>query len=402
MSSPRKICVVTGSRAEFGLLHWVMHEIKNRAESELQILATGMHFAEKFGATYREIETAGFKIDAKVEMLEADNTPAAVSRSTGQGIIGCTDALHRLNPDLLVVLGDRFETFAAAVAATFLRIPVAHFHGGETTEGAFDESLRHSITKMSHFHFTATETYRRRVIQMGESPDRVFNIGAVGLDNVAQCERLNRTELEQQLGIEFRPQNVLVTFHPVTLEQETGAKQFDELTAALDQISDLGVIITHPNADPGGDQIAARIKEFVHRNPDRVWSFASLGFVRYLSMLNEVDAVIGNSSSGLIEVPHFKIGTVNIGDRQRGRIAGASVIQCDPVATQILQATQRALSTEFRLSIQSENNPYGEPGGSRRAVQILADASLTEIIKKRFHDLPSSEMEPRRRNGPNG
>ena len=384
----RRICVVTGSRAEFGLLHWGMREIQQHRDLELQILVTGMHLSEKYGLTYREIEKAGFEISAKVEMLESENTPEAVARSTGQGVIGCTAALEKLQPDWLVVLGDRFETFAAVVAATFLKIPVAHFHGGETTEGAFDEALRHSITKMAHLHFTSTQDYRRRVIQLGESPERVHNVGAVGLDNIASCDLLNREELESKTGIKFREQNLLVTFHPVTLENATSAEQTDELFKALESFSDFGLIITHPNADPGSEEILSKIQEFATRHSDRVWSFASMGFINYLSTLGMVDGVVGNSSSGLIEVPYFEIGTVNIGERQKGRIAGESVIHCEPQCEAIVEAIQTATSAAFRKKLNRDSNPYGKPGASKRAIEILANTETRGILKKKFYDLP--------------
>lgn len=387
----KTVCVVTGSRAEYGLLHWFMHEVQSASELRLQTLVTGMHLSEKYGATWKQIEADGFEISARVDMLEPDNSSLAVARSTGAGVSGCANALAKLKPDLIVVLGDRFESFAAAVAATFLKIPVAHFHGGETTEGAFDESLRHCITKMSHLHFTSTEDYRRRVIQLGEDPDRVFNVGAVGLDNADRCQLLSRDEMEASTGIKFLKQNIIVTFHPVTLEHQTASSQFKELTAALDQLPNVGVIITHPNADPGSDAITEEILQFKQRNQDRVWHFKSLGFIRYLSALQIVDAVVGNSSSGLIEAPHFRTPTINIGNRQKGRIAGSTVIQCEPEQKSILSAIEEACSSEFKASIASANNPYGLPGASKLAAEIIRQSSLDGILLKHFHDaIPAS------------
>ncbi len=396
MTDPKTVCVVTGSRAEYGLLHWVMRYIDAAPDMTLQVLVTGMHLEARYGSTVREIEADGFNISAKVPMLEEANDSRAVARSTGAGIQGCADALSCLKPDLLVVLGDRFETFSAVVAATFLKIPIAHFHGGESTEGAFDESLRHCITKMSHLHFTSAETYRNRVIQLGESPSRVFNVGAVGLDNV-QCKNLlKKKELESNLGFTFRERNMMVTFHPATLENRAASEQFAELLAALAEQKEYGIIMTHPNADPDSARIKTQIRTFVKQHAHRAVAFESLGFVRYLSVLKHIDVVVGNSSSGLIEAPHFGVPTVNIGDRQKGRIAGASVIQCEPNKAAINAAIERANSAEFITALKNSANPYGEPGASRKAVDIIAGFDLSNILKKPFHDLLATETESAR------
>lgn len=387
MATIKTICVVTGSRAEFGLLNCLMHEIEAAPQLKLQTLVTGMHLSSKYGSTWKEIENEGFQISSTVDMLELDNSPVAVARSTGRGISGCAESLQTLAPDLVVVLGDRFETFAAAVAATFLNIPLAHFHGGETTEGAFDESFRHSITKMSHLHFTATEVYRQRVIQLGEAPDRVFNVGALGLDNIERHQLLGPSQLESELGIAWGGQNLLVTFHPSTLEVGDSKSQLLELMSALSELQDFAIVFTYPNADPGSDEIKTEIDKFVARNSERAWVFESLGYIRYLSMLNFVDAVVGNSSSGLIEAPHFHTPTVNIGDRQKGRLAGPSVIHSPPECSAIKRSIKKAVSESFQRSIQNAKNPYGEPGAAEKAIAVLESFHLSGILKKSFFDV---------------
>ncbi|QDV44207.1 GDP/UDP-N,N'-diacetylbacillosamine 2-epimerase (hydrolyzing) [Stieleria neptunia] len=387
MRTPKTICVVTGSRAEYGLLRWFMREVQSDPDLELQVLVTGMHVSESYGSTWKEIVNDGFDISRRVEMLEEDRSSLAVARSTGRGVTRSAEALAELAPDLLVVLGDRFEAFAAAVAATLLKIPIAHFHGGETTEGAFDESFRHCITKMSHFHFTAAEAYRNRVIQMGEAPERVFNVGAFGLDNAAKCDLLSKTQLEAATGIRFRERNLLVTFHPVTLEDQPALSQFMELIAALDELSDFGVVITHPNADPGSDSVADAINAFAARNSERIWHFKSLGFLRYLSAVQIVDAVVGNSSSGLIEAPYFGTPTVNIGDRQKGRLAGPTVVHCPADCTAIKNAIERSCSRRFLTQIAGAPNPYGSAGAGLEAKKRLKRVDLDGVLKKTFFDV---------------
>ena len=343
----RKICVITGSRAEYGLLRWVMQGIKDETSLTLQIIATGMHLSPQFGNTYQEIEGDGFVIDRKVQMLTGSDTPVGIAKSMGNGMIGFADALNELKPDLLVVLGDRFEIFSAVSAALVAQIPVAHIHGGELTEGNFDDALRHSITKMSHLHFVAAEEYRNRVIQLGESPDRVFNVGGLGVDNIARTKLLGKDELERDLQFKFQERNLLVSFHPVTLEPDSGVKQMTELLYALNAFPNIGLIFTMPNADTGGLWIADQIEIYVKSRTNAV-SFTSLGAKRYISVMACIDGVIGNSSSGLLEAPSLRVGTVNVGDRQRGRIQAESVISCEPNRIAIQEAIIKLLSIEFQ------------------------------------------------------
>lgn len=382
----RKVCVVTGTRAEFGLLRWLMSEIHNHSNLTLQVVATGMHLSPEFGSTYREIEEAGFEIDAKVEMLISSDTSTAVTKSMGLGVIGFADVYERLAPDIVVVLGDRFEIFAATSAAMIAGIPVAHLHGGETTEGAFDEAIRHSITKMSHLHFVAADEYRQRVIQLGEHPDRVFNFGGMGIDAFKRIKLLSREELEQSLELRFGEKNLLVTFHPVTLEGgASSAAQMRELLAALDKLEDTTLIFTMPNADTGGRELSAMVREFVeaHHNAK---VYTSLGQLRYLSCLAQIDGVVGNSSSGLAEAPSFNIGTVNIGDRQKGRLKATSVIDCDPDREAIQAALKTLYSFDFQASLASASNPYGNGGASGAIVKVLAEYPLENIRKKQFYN----------------
>jgi len=382
----RKICVVTGSRADYGLLRFVMQGIKEDADLVLQVVATGMHMSPTFGFTYREIEADGFNIDAKVETLSSSDTPVGIAESMGKGLSGCAAVFRRLQPDVILVLGDRFEIFAATAAALVAKIPVAHLHGGETTIGAFDEAFRHSITKMSHFHFVAAEEYRQRVIQLGENPDNVFLVGGLGVDGVKSISLLSKDEIESSLGVKFQSKSLLVTFHPVTLEDETSEVQMKELLSALSDLSDTTLIFTMPNADTGGLVLIKMIQEFVSQNANS-FAFTSLGQLRYLSCMAQVDAVIGNSSSGLIEAPTFKKGSINIGDRQLGRLQASSIINCQPEKKLIGEAIRRMYSSEFQRSLVKTINPYGEGGASARIVEILRTKSLAGIVKKTFHDI---------------
>jgi GDP/UDP-N,N'-diacetylbacillosamine 2-epimerase (hydrolysing) len=383
----RKICVVTGTRAEFGLLQILMQSIQDEAIFELQVIATGMHLSPEFGRTYREIERAGFTIDQKVEMLLSADTPSSVSKSMGLGMIGFSDAYARLQPDLVVLLGDRFEMLAAASAALIAGIPIAHLHGGETTEGAFDEAIRHSITKMSHLHFVAAEEYRRRVIQLGEQPDRVFLVGGLGVDVIKRMQLLSREELEASLDFKLGSRNFLVTFHPVTLEGMNSSRQFEELLAALRTMPEVSLIFTMPNADTGGRELMEMVEKFVATRTN-ARAFTSLGQLRYLSCLKHVDAVVGNSSSGIVEAPTMGIPTINIGDRQKGRLRAESIIDCAPDRTSILEAMTRAFSPEFQNGLGSVMNPCGTGGASEKIVRILRDHSYENLLKKTFYNLP--------------
>jgi GDP/UDP-N,N'-diacetylbacillosamine 2-epimerase (hydrolysing) len=382
----RKICVVSGSRADYGLLRWVMQGIKDDPNLTLQVIVTGMHLSPTFGLTYKEIETDGFNIDYKIETLNSLDTPIDIAESIAKGIAGCAKAFDKLNPDLIIVLGDRFEIFAAASAALVARVPIAHIHGGETTIGAFDEAIRHSISKMSLLHFVAAGEYRNRVIQLGENPNNVHLVGGLGVDAIKKVKILPKRELEKRLGFQFLQRSLLVTFHPVTLEPETSENQMEELLSALSALRDLTLIFTMPNADTGGLRLIKMIEEYVLANKN-TFSFISLGNQLYLSCLQQVDGVIGNSSSGLTEVPSFKKGTINIGDRQKGRLQSSSVINCEPIAEHITNAIKKLYSEEFQASLQSVKNPYGTGDASNRILEILRSDSLDLQVKKKFHDL---------------
>lgn len=382
-----KIAVITGSRAEYGLLFPLMKLLRADDFFRLQTIVTGMHLSPEFGLTYKQIEVDGFEIERKIEMLLSGDSDAAITKSIGLGMIGFADAFEQLKPDLIVLLGDRFETFAAATAGYLAKIPIAHLHGGETTEGATDEALRHAITKMSYLHFTSAEEYRKRVIQLGESPERVFNVGAIGLDNIKSLELLSREELSKQLGHDFNEPTVLVTYHPVTLENNTAEAQIAELFAALDEFPDLDIIFTLPNADADGRIIIKRIEEYVQANENRAKSFTSLGQLRYLSALQFVKAAIGNSSSGILEVPSFHIPTINIGDRQTGRIKPESVIDAANDKNSIVEAIKKALSKDFAQICENTVSPYGDGNAANRILQILKRFNNIKSLKKTFHDL---------------
>lgn len=387
----RRICFITGTRAEFGLLRWLMQEVQDCPSLEISVLATGMHLSPEFGLTYREIEQAGFKIDAKVEMLLSSDTAAAVTKSMGLGLIGYADAFERLSPDLIVVLGDRFEIFAAVAAAMIAGIPVAHLHGGETTEGAFDEAIRHSITKMSHLHFVAAEDYRRRVIQLGEHPEHVFLVGGMGIDALKRIELMSRESLEESIGFKFGSRNLLVTFHPVTLEDQSSVQQLSELLRALDELQDTNLIFTMPNADTGGRELTDMVNTFVasHSNAR---AYSSLGQLRYLSCLQFVDGVVGNSSSGLAEAPSMGVGTINIGDRQKGRLSARSVINCPARLADIREALDKLYEPTFRSMLSETVNPYGSGGASKKILEVLRNHDLENLLKKSFFDLPVSNF----------
>lgn len=382
----RKICVVTGTRAEYGLLRWVIDSIAKSSRLKLQLIATGMHLSPEFGLTVREIELDGYRIDRKVDMLLSSDTSVGIAKSIGLGLIGFADALADLQPDLLLLLGDRFEIFAAASAALVSRIPIAHIHGGELTEGAFDDAIRHSITKMAHLHFVAAEQYRQRVIQMGEHPDSVFMVGGLGVDAVNRLQLLSREELEDALDFKLGLRNLLITFHPVTLESNSSAHQMRELLAALDDLSDTHLIFTMPNADTDGRILFQIINEFCSSR-SYAKAFCSLGQLRYFSCLQYVDGVVGNSSSGLAEVPSFRKGTINIGDRQSGRLKSSSVVDCEPTHSSIAEALKLLFSSEFQDQLHSTINPYGIGGASTAIVQILDHTPYDIPIKKSFFDL---------------
>ena len=382
----RKICVVTGTRAEYGLLRWLMDGINKSTKLDLQIVATGMHLSPEFGLTYQEIENDGFKIDRKIEMLVSSDSANGIVKSMGLGMIGFTDTLTELKPDLIVVLGDRYEIFTAVTTAMIFRTPVAHLQGGEATEGVIDESIRHSITKMSHLHFVAAEEYKKRVIQLGEQPDNVFLVGGLGIDNIIKLNLLERKDFEKSIDFKLGINNLLITFHPVTLEENTSEKQMNEILMALKELKNTHLIFTMPNADTDGRIIFKMIEDFVNNHP-YAKSFTSLGQYRYLSCIKHVDGVIGNSSSGLAEVPTFKKGTINIGDRQRGRIKAESVIDCKPTTKSISDAIKKLYSIEFQQKLKTVRNPYGSGGASEAIVKTLENISLKTILKKKFYNM---------------
>ncbi len=386
LEKKRKICVVTGSRAEYGLLSWLMKDIEVHCNLELQIIVTGMHLSPEFGLTYQRIEEDGFTINHKVEMLLSSDTPVGITKSMGLAMIGFADALAELEPDIVILLGDRFETFAAASASLIARRPIAHIHGGELTEGAFDDALRHSISKMAHLHFVATEEYRERVIQLGEQTDRVFNVGALGVENIKRFSLLPRGEFQQSINFTLGKRNLLVTFHPATLESSTAAQQFSILLSELDKLRDTNFIFTKANADTDGRIINKMIDEYTTINSEKAIGFTSLGQLRYYSALQFVDGVVGNSSSGVIEAPSFQIGTINIGDRQKGRIQADSVIDCSPESVSISDALNFLYSSEFRKRLENLVNPYGSGDSTLMIIKVLEECRLADILKKKFKD----------------
>jgi GDP/UDP-N,N'-diacetylbacillosamine 2-epimerase (hydrolysing) len=385
----RKVCLVTGTRAEYGLLYWLMKGIEEDDYLELQIVVTGMHLSPEFGLTYKEIEK-DFKIDKKIEMLLSSDTSVGISKSMGLAQISFAEAYDELKPDILVVLGDRYEIFSAVSSAMIARIPIAHLHGGETTEGAFDESIRHSITKMSHLHFTATEEYENRVIQLGEHPSRVFNVGGLGIENIKRLKLLNKKEFEESIAFKLNQKNILVTFHPVTLENSTASQQFQELLDAIDTLEDTNILFTKANSDTNGRIINKMIDEYAAKNSHKSVGFTSLGQLRYLSALQYVDAMLGNSSSGLLEAPSFKIGTINIGDRQKGRIKADSVINCVANEKAVLEAFKKLYSKEFQNGLANIQNPYGDGCASEKIIEELKRVDLINIIKKSFYNIKVS------------
>lgn len=382
-----KICVVTGTRAEYGLLYWTMKAIQNNLNLELCVCVTGMHLSPEFGETYKQIELDGFQIDGKIEMLVSSDTSVGITKSIGLGLIGFADFFNRTKPDWILVLGDRFEIFAAVTAAMIARIPVAHCHGGEATEGLIDEAIRHSITKMSHLHFTSTIEYRNRVIQLGEQPDNVFHVGALGIENINRLNLLNKEDFESSIDFKLSNLNFLVTFHPVTLDNASAEHQFVELLQALSIFNEAKIIFTKPNADHDGRVIIKLIDEFVSKNHNNTISFITLGQIRYLSAIRHCQLVIGNSSSGLIEVPSFKKPTVNIGDRQQGRIESKSVISCMPEKESIIRAINLALSEDFQNQLPDIKNPYGEGNSSIKILDAILSKSVHNILKKKFYNI---------------
>jgi len=382
----RKICVVTGSRADYGLLRWVMQEIKDDSELSLQIIVTGSHLSKNFGQTENEISLDGFNIDHRIEILGDRYNALNTSKATGRGIEGIAKALDDLGPDLIILLGDRYEIFAAATAALLMSIPVAHIHGGEITIGAFDDALRHSITKMSHLHFVAAEEYRKRVVQLGESPEHVFNVGGLGVDAINNVKLRNRKELEEELGLTFSLKNLLVTFHPETLGNSELPEFINETCNFLSGLQDTTIIYTAPNSDPGSELILKILLSHVASSSNSYF-FQSLGYLNYLSCLNEVDAVIGNSSSGVLEAPSLHVGTINIGNRQQGRLFAKSVTQIGTDILEFRSALEKVYSDEFKNELLHSTSPFGNPGASAKIVKTIKRIDLKKLLEKKFYDI---------------
>ncbi|UCS93247.1 UDP-N-acetylglucosamine 2-epimerase (hydrolyzing) [Echinicola marina] len=381
-----KICVATGTRAEYGLLKPLINRLKACPQFNLQILVTGAHLSPEFGLTYRQIEEEGLKVDYKVEMLLSSDTAEGITKSMGLGMLGFTEAFKNLEPDLLVILGDRYEMLAMASTALIFKIPIAHIHGGEITEGAYDDAIRHAITKMSHLHFSSTESYKHRIIQMGEQPDRVFNVGAIGLDNIVSLDLWSKEELEKNLNIRFKPHNFLISFHPETLAEISVERQFENLLDALTKLEDSFFIFTKANADTNGRIINQMMENFVSQNGDKSALFDSLGSLRYLSVMKIADAVVGNSSSGIIEAPSVGTATINIGDRQKGRIQADSVLNCGSDTKEIYDLLKKAQEPDFNVRFREVENPYGTGNTSAQIVEVLKEIDLSNFGPKRFYN----------------
>lgn len=381
----RKICIITGSRAEYGLLHSLLEKIKKDKNTKLQIIATCMHLLPKFGNTYKEIIKDGFKIDYKVKMPIPSSKPESITGATGLGMIGFSKAFFKLKPDLVVVLGDRFEILSASFAALSKNIPIAHIHGGESTFGAIDEAIRHSITKMSTWHFAASKVYKKRIIQMGENPKRVYLVGSLGVERIKKIKFLSKTILEKKIKFKFKKKNILITFHPETLSNKSKKESFKNLLYALKKVDDTSIIFTLPNADAGGDKIAKMIKAFTKLNKKKYIAFKSMGDKLYLSTMKYSDLVIGNSSSGIIEAPCFNIPTINIGDRQQGRLQAKSIINTKLNKLSISKSLKTAFLKKKKMN--NIKNPYEMKNTSKKIFDILKKTKIKNLIKKKFNDI---------------
>lgn len=383
-----RICVVTATRAEFGLLCPVLRKLLGVSGFDIRIVATGMHLSPEFGLTYKEIENAGMKIDRKIEMQLSSDSTVAMSKTMGVAMISFADYFQESKPDFLILIADRYETLSVAATAMCMQIPIIHLYGGEITEGAIDESIRHAISKMSYLHFATTESYRKRIIQMGENPERVFNVGGLGVENIKTCELFSRKELEKELDIKLNKRYVLVTFHPVTLEKNSAENQTLELMKACEEFPYIQFIFTKSNSDAYGRIINEMIADFVE-GKENMKLFDSLGMRRYLSALKYAAFVLGNSSSGIMEVPSFGIPTVNIGDRQRGRLRADSVIDCNPDSISIIKAIYKALNPEFVDYCKKCKNPYEGKNPSGDIVRIIkefVDGRKIDL-KKKFYNI---------------
>ena len=384
----RKICVVTGTRAEYGLLSRLMKMIQDSPLTDLQIIATNMHLSPKYGETYKEIESDGFVIDKKVPMIvDGPDNSNTTLKCMSMALSGFADAYDELKPDLVVVLGDRYEILAAAIAALISRIPIAHISGGDVTEGAYDDAIRHSITKMSQLHFPSTEVYRRRVIQLGEQPDRVFNVGSTGIENIKKLPLLNKAEIEKFIGMTLDRNTILVTYHPVTLGKSSAEADIKDFIEALEEFPDIKVIFTMPNSDTGASAIVEAIEGFVNRNSNRAKAFKSLGVKRYLSVMSQVGAVVGNSSSGIVETPSFGIPTLNIGDRQKGRLQADSIVNCETDKNSVVEGLKSVLSSEMQKKAKGTINPYELPNSAQRIFDVISTYPLEKLNQKHFYDI---------------
>ncbi|MFL1404555.1 UDP-N-acetylglucosamine 2-epimerase [Marinobacter sp. M1N3S26] len=382
-----RIAVFTGTRAEYGLLYWLLKAIHSAPDLSLQLIVSGSHLSPEFGYTVDDIRDDGFEIDATVEMLLSSDSPVGVIKSMGVGLMGFAEALERLSPDAALVLGDRFEALAFSQAALVHRVPLVHLHGGELTEGAYDDPIRHAITKLAHLHFVATPESRQRVIQLGEPPSMVHDVGALGLENVRRTPRLTPQALSADLSFDFSRPYILVTYHPVTQGDEQPEGTFQALLSAMDAFPEHGVVFTYPNADDGGRRIIRLIDQYVASAPDRCLAAKSLGMQRYLSVASGAEAVLGNSSSGIIEIPSLGVPSVDIGLRQKGRLAAPSVIHCEPHRQGIMAAVCRALDPAFRAGVEHQVNPYGDGFTSDKIVKRLCEG--IQAGPKAFYDLPA-------------
>ena len=388
----KKVCVVTGTRAEYGLLKPVIDKVHKAEDLELQLVVTGMHLSPEFGLTYKEIEADGYPITDKIEMLLSSDTEVGITKSMAVALMGFGDCFERLKPNIVVILGDRYEMLMVASAAMVAKLPIAHIHGGEITEGAMDDAIRHSITKMSQLHFATTEEYRHRIIQLGENPDSVYHVGSLGVENIKNERLMSKSELKDSIGFAIESNTIMVTYHPVTLENIPSKVQFDKFLSVLDAHKELRVIFTKANSDTDGRIINQMIDDFVSHHSDRTVAFTSLGRVRYLSALQYCAAVVGNSSSGIIEAPSFHIPTVNIGNRQQGRLCADTVINCGSEVNEIESALNMAFSKDFRDKLPSMNNPYEKKGTSKLIVEKIQDFLMhNQGVKKHFHDVVFKE-----------
>ncbi|MDD6869658.1 MAG: UDP-N-acetylglucosamine 2-epimerase [bacterium] len=383
----RRICIATGTRADWGLLSPIAQALNKRDDVDLKIIATNMHLSEEYGSTWKEIENDGLKIDWRVKMKSDADTRKDTVLAMSECMAGMAEALAALQPDLLVILGDRYEMLATASAALILRIPIAHIAGGAISQGAYDESIRHAITKMSHIHLTETERYRKRVIQLGENPEHVIYTGAIGVYNIMHTQYISREQLERELNLTLSDRLILATFHPATLDEMPPQQQCKNLLAALDRHPDYQTIFTYPNNDSEGRIIIQLIESYRRRHPERVAVFPSLGMRRYLSMLHCATAVVGNSSSGIVEVPSIGIPTLDIGIRQMGRTAAPSVLHCGVSEEEIVDGLETVLSSSFRMIAKSAENPYYLPDTLEKMVDAIVNTPLDNIIIKPFYDV---------------